>query len=100
MSNTHIHKNKAKIKRTLKADGRYATRKELTAAYPQLHRTNGKGSPLATCNCSSCKLGRKVGFNQKVIRTAIRSNRQATRRLVRIEDGEGIESKILIGYTD
>ncbi len=92
MSNTHIHKNKAKFKKA-QPD---ATRKELTAAFPQLHRTNGKGSPLATCNCSSCKLGRKVGFNQKVIRTAIRSNRQAAW----IEDGEGIESKIPIGYTD
>lgn len=93
MSNTHIHKNKAKFKKA-RPD---ATRKELTA---QMHRTNGKGSPLATCNCSSCKLGRKAGFNQKVIRTAIRSNRQAARRQVWIEDGEGIECKIPIGYTD
>ena len=48
MSKTHNHKNKAKIKRTLKTEGRWANRKELTAAYPQVHRTNGKGAPLAT----------------------------------------------------
>ncbi len=96
MSDTNIHKAKAKIKRVYKYEGRRPTRKEAIAACPQMHRTNGKGSPLATCNCSSCKLGRKVGWNQKVIRTAIRSNRQAAW----VEDGEGIESKIPVGYTD
>ncbi len=96
MSNTHIHKNKAKFKNAHPD----ATRKELAAAFPQVHRTNGKGSPLATCNCSACKLGRKATWNQAKIRTAIRSNRQATRRLVWIEDGEGIEYVIPIGYTD
>ena len=100
MSNTHLHKNKAKIKRTLKAEGRYATRKELVAAFPQMHRTNGKGSPLATCNCSQCKLGRKATWNQEKIRRAIRSNRQAARRQVWIGDGEGIEYTIPICYTD
>ncbi len=96
MSNTRIHKNKAKLKRARPN----ATRKELAAAFPQVHRTNGKGSPLATCNCSSCKLGRKATWNQAKIRTAIRSNRQAARQQVWVEDGEGIESKIPIGYTD
>ena len=100
MSNSYNHKNKAKVKRTLKAEGRYATRKELVAAFPQMHRTNGKGSPLATCNCSACKLGRKAGFHQAGIRTAIRSNRQDARRQVWIGDGEGIEYTIPIGYTD
>lgn len=100
MSNTLKHKNKAKIKRTLKAEDRYATRKELVEAFPQMHRTNGKGSPIATCNCSSCKLGRKAGFTQEVIRTAIRSNRQEARRQVWIGDGEGVESVICVGYTD
>lgn len=82
MSNTYIHKNKAKLKKA-QPD---ATRKELAAAFPQVHRTNGKGSPLATCNCSSCKLGRKATWNQEKIRRAIRSNRQAARRLVWVGD--------------
>lgn len=76
MSNTHIHKNKAKIKRVYKDEGRRPTRKEAIAACPQMYRTNGKGSPLATCNCWACKEGRKCGWNQKVIRSGLRTVRE------------------------
>ena len=101
MSNTYRHKKIAKWKRIHKVEGRWATRKEVQEAFPELFKkTNGKGSPIAKCNCNGCKSGLRTHSGDVVLRRAIRSNRQKTRLHVWIEDGEGVESKIPIGYTD
>lgn len=101
MSNTYRHKKIGKFKRMVKNRNTWATRKEVQEAFPEFFRkTNGKGSPIAKCNCNGCKTGLRTHSGDVVVRRAIRSNRRATKRALHTGDYERIENTIPVVYTD
>lgn len=101
MSNTYRHKKIAKWKRIYKVEGRWATRKETQEAFPEFFRkTNGKGSPVAKCNCNGCKTGLRTHSGDAIVRRAIRRNRYAVKRALHTGDFDRIENTIPLVYTD
>lgn len=101
MSDTFRHKKIGKFKKAIKNRNTWATRKEVQEAFPELFKkSNGKGSPIAMCNCNGCKTGLRTASGDAVVKRAIRSNRRNTKRALHTGEYELVENTIPVTYTD